>query len=135
MSDRSEVVVVGGGAAGCAVAYYLSKTRVASTVIERDGVASQASGFSAGALNPLEGHGIPGPLAPLALESFRMHQSMWDELRDESGVDFQPETVSTARIAFDDSELDGMDGTLRVLEAAEGFSARLSIPRRKNVSS
>ncbi len=124
MSDRSEVVVVGGGAAGCAVAYYLSKTGVASTVIERDGVASQASGFSAGALNPLEGHGIPGPLAPLALESFRMHQSMWDELRDESGVDFQPETVSTARIAFDDSELDGMDGTLRVLEAAEGFSAR-----------
>lgn len=122
MSDR--VVVVGGGAAGCAVAYYLSKAGVASTVIERDGVASQASGFSAGGLNPLEGAGIPGPLAPLAIESFRMHQAMWDELRDESGVDFQPGPVSIVRIAFDDSELDGMDETLRVFEAAEGFSAR-----------
>lgn len=124
MGDRSEVVVVGGGAAGCAVAYYLSEAGVASTVIEREGVASQASGFSAGGLNPLEGAGIPGPLAPLAIESFRMHQAMWDELRDESGVDFQPGPVSTVHLAFDDSELDGMDDTLRVFEAAQGFSAR-----------
>jgi glycine oxidase len=125
MRDRADVVVVGGGAAGCAVAYYLSRAGVASTVIERDGVASQASGFAAGGLNPLEGAGIPGPLAPLlAIESFRMHQAMWDELQRESGVDFQPGTVSTVRLAFDEAELNGMDETLRVFEAAEGFSAR-----------
>ena len=124
MSDRTEVVVVGGGAAGCAVAYYLSRAGAASTVIERDGVASKASGFSAGALNPLEGAGIPGPLGPLGIESFRMHKAMWDDLRDESGVDFQPRTVSTLRLAFDDLELEGMEEAFRAYEAANGFSAR-----------
>ena len=33
-----------------------------------------ASGFSAGGLNPLEGAGIPGPLAPLAIESFNLNE-------------------------------------------------------------
>ena len=124
MSDRTEVVVAGGGAMGCAVAYYLSRAGAASTIIERDGVASKASGFSAGVLNPLEGAGVPGPLAPLAIESFLMHKAMWDDLWDESGVDFQPRTVSTLRLAFDDSELEEMEEAFRAYEAAEGFSAR-----------
>ena len=69
MAETSDVVVVGGGAAGCAVAYYLALAGVKATIVEQEGVATQASGFSAGGLNPLQGTGIPGPLGPLAGES------------------------------------------------------------------
>ena len=59
---KSEVVVVGGGIVGCAAAYYLTKEGARVTIIEREGLANQASGYSAGMLNPLTGIGIPGAL-------------------------------------------------------------------------
>ena len=71
MVETSEAVIVGGGAAGCAVAYYLVRSGVKATVVEGQGVASQGSGYAAGGLNPLQGAGIPGPLGPFAWESFQ----------------------------------------------------------------
>ena len=44
MSSKVEVVIVGGGVIGCSVAYHLSKLGVSSQIIERDAIASQASG-------------------------------------------------------------------------------------------
>jgi len=41
MADTSDVVIIGGGAAGCAVAYYLAKRGVKATIIEREGIASK----------------------------------------------------------------------------------------------
>ena len=62
MKPSSDVVIIGGGAAGCSVAYHLGLAGVKATIIEGEGIGSQASGFSAGAVSPLEGSGIPGPL-------------------------------------------------------------------------
>jgi glycine oxidase len=123
MPDTYDVAIVGGGAAGSAAAYYLAKAGVKTVVIERDGVAAHASGYSAGGLNPLQGVGIPGPLGPLAIESYRMHLDLWDPLMSESGVDFAPGVISVVRVAFDDSELPELRETLRLHEAADGFSA------------
>jgi glycine/D-amino acid oxidase-like deaminating enzyme len=63
------VVIIGDGAAGCATAYYLARAGVNAIVVEREGIAANASGYNAGGLNPLQGAGIPGPLASFALES------------------------------------------------------------------
>ena len=81
-SERNDVVIVGAGAMGCAVAYFLGLDGVGSTIVERDEVAAHASGYSAGGLNPLEGAGIPGPLGPLAITSYRMHKEIWSELTE-----------------------------------------------------
>jgi glycine oxidase len=126
MADKAEVVIIGGGAAGCAAAYYLAKAGVKTAIIEREGIGSQASGYSAGGLNPLQGAGIPGPLGPLAIESFRMHLRMWDQLMSESGVDFQLQMISMVRVAFDESDLPELSETLNIFKAADadGFSAR-----------
>ena len=86
MADSSEVVIVGGGAAGCSVAYYLALAGFKATIIEEAGLGTQASGFSAGGLNPLQGAGIPGPLGALAIESYGMHLALWDELKEETGL-------------------------------------------------
>jgi glycine oxidase len=119
MADTTDVVIVGGGVAGCATAYYLAKQGIKSTIIEREGIASKASGFSAGGLNPLQGAGIPGPLGPLAIKSFRMHEEIWPELL-ESGVDFEPETISVVAVAYDESEFAAMEETKKIFDGADG---------------
>ena len=123
MATTTEVAIVGGGAAGCAVAYYLARSGVRSTIIEREGIGSQASGYSAGGLNPLHGMGIPAPLGPLAIESFRMHVEEWDRLSSESSVDFHPRVLAVIEVAFEEAELPGLHKTLDIFDAAKGFSA------------
>ena len=122
--ERNGVVIVGGGVMGCAVAYYLGRAGVGSTIIERDGVAAHASGYSAGALNSLEGAGIPGPLGPLAIRSFRMHKEIWPELVERSGIDFGPRVASSLRVAFDESDVTELEATYDAFDSAgDSFSA------------
>jgi glycine oxidase len=119
----TEVVIIGGGAAGCATAYYLAKAGVKATIIEREGISSEASGNNAGGLNPLQGAGIPGPLGPLAAESFTLHQGLWQSLQEESGIEFHPSMVTMVKVAFDESEFADMQETLDIFQGADGFSA------------
>ena len=78
-----EVVIIGGGIIGCALAWELAKAGVASRVIERREIAREASWASAGIISP------PGPRhglrAELALESFRQYPSLIAETEDVSG--------------------------------------------------
>ncbi len=124
MPDTCDVAIVV-VAAGCAAAYYLSKVGVKVVVFERDSVAVHASGYSAGGLNPLQGAGIPGPLGPLAIESYRIHLSLWNTLASETGVNFSPGVISVVRAAFDESELPELRETARLHEAADGFTGAL----------
>jgi glycine/D-amino acid oxidase-like deaminating enzyme len=116
-------VVVGSGAAGCATAYFLAKAGVSVTIVEREAVASSASGFAPGLLNPLRGAGIPGPLQPLAMASFRMHAALAEELAGEGGIDFQAETLPYLYLSFADAEVRALDQVVEISEAA-GFPAR-----------
>ena len=125
MNDSCEVAVVGGGAAGSAVCFYLAAAGVDTVLVERDGVAAHASGYSAGGLNPLQGAGIPGPLGSMAIESYRMHLALWEPLMAETGVDFAPRIISVAAAAFKESELPDLHETARLHEQAEGFSDTL----------
>ena len=104
MAESSEVVVIGAGAAGCAAAFYLAEAGIRTTVVERQGVASYASGYSAGGLNPLQGAQIPGPLAPMAQASFEMHLDMWERLEEASGVDFHARRIGAVNVAFDEED-------------------------------
>ena len=121
----TDVAIIGGGAAGCAVAYYLAKAGVKSVVIEREGIATQASGYNDGGLNPLQGAGIPGPLSALAAESFRMHAALADALEDESGVRYHYKRIAMLTAAFNDADIAEMQETLDLFQAADGgFEAR-----------
>ena len=126
MSDQAaDVVIIGGGAAGCAAAYYLASNGVKATVIEREGVASHASGYNAGGLNPLEGHGWPEPLQPMALQSFALHKELWDALPNETGIDYNGRIMSILKVALDPEDLDDLRATLETFNSAPepGFSA------------
>ena len=120
MVESSDVIIVGGGAAGCAAAYYLALAGVKSTIIEREGIASQASGYSAGGLNPLQGAEIPGKLGQLAWESYCLHLKLWDELREDTGIDYDGRIVSSIKLAFQEPDLQELEETLDIFTAAAG---------------
>src|SRR6266536_5504017 len=100
MPEVGHVVVIGGGAAGCATAYHLSAAGVRVTIVEREGIGTQASGWSAGGLNPLQG--IPEPLAAFAMASYRLHLALWPELERLTGQKLGGRRISMALVAPDD---------------------------------
>ena len=116
-----EVVIVGAGVVGCATAYYLARAGVKVTIVERDSVASHASGFALGGLNPLSGVGIPDPLGPLAMESFRLHQELAPLLKEETGIDTQFELHTTATLASSEEEAAQIRQRLPWQQAQAGF--------------
>ncbi len=123
MTDATEVAIIGGGAMGCSVAYYLAKAGIRSTIIESEGIASQASGYNAGGLNPLQGAGLPGPLTDIAAVSFQMHADLARPLEEESGVEYHYKTIAFVSVAFEDADVPAMQETHSTFEAANGFSA------------
>ena len=124
-NQPTDVVIIGGGAAGCAAAYYLSQQGIKVTIIEREGVGSKASGYNAGGLNPLEGHGWPEPLQPMALQSFRLHQELWGTLPEATGIDYHGRLSSIIKVALDEHELAELRETVETFNnAGTGGRAR-----------
>jgi glycine/D-amino acid oxidase-like deaminating enzyme len=77
------VVICGGGAIGCATAYFLSRRGVDVTVVESTGIACAASGKSGGFL--ARDWCENTPLAALAQRSFDLHAELAEAIDDDWG--------------------------------------------------
>ena len=100
LSSTSRVVIVGGGIIGCATAYYLTRAGISDVIIvERDRIASGASGYSAGILTPYSGSNDPGLLA-LSAASLELHAELAEELPIETGIDHGYDLKPYLRCAF-----------------------------------
>jgi glycine/D-amino acid oxidase-like deaminating enzyme len=77
------VVICGGGAIGCAAAYFLSRRGVDVTVVESTGIACAASGKSGGFL--ARDWCENTPLAALAHRSFDLHAELAEAIDDDWG--------------------------------------------------
>lgn len=87
MTKGADVVIVGGGVVGCALARELAGRGAAVIVVERAEPGAEASGAAAGLLAP-QAEGLPaGPLFDLALESRRLYPKWVEELALETGID------------------------------------------------
>ena len=124
MRVSADVIVVGAGIVGCTTAFLLAKKGLRVTLVDKGEIGGCASGFSAGLLNPLQGHGIPGPLDALALESFTMHPGLIRDIQSEMGIDVHPRMVPSVSIALDESEEPALRELLRAAQQAGGFVAR-----------
>ena len=92
-SGGHDVIVLGGGVIGCAIAFFLAKRGVRPLLVERGQLGSEATQAASGVVLPHRGGET---LDRLANESFRMFPTLVDELRDLSGID--PEYERTGRI-------------------------------------
>jgi len=122
-----DVVIVGGGALGCAAALELARRGAAVTVIERDSVGSHASGSSYGGLFPTMGAGIPGPVLAPAKRSAGLHRDLAAELRELTGIDVQLRPVETIQLASDVAELERLQADCG-WQVSEGFEAEMLSP-------
>lgn len=83
----ADVVIVGGGVIGCALARELAGRGARVTVIDKGQPGGEASWAAAGLLAPQAENIAPGPLLDLALESRRLYPRWSEELVAETGID------------------------------------------------
>ena len=72
----TDVLVIGGGIAGCAVAYFLGKFGIKVTLLERGEVAGEASGLNAGSIGALGWGNIPGLQEHLTMGSLEIFRQL-----------------------------------------------------------
>ena len=105
----ADVVVVGAGVIGCAVAWRAARAGMRVVVLERGTPGMEASWAAAGMLSPLaEAHG-PGPMLELLLAAREMYPSHVAALREATGIDAGYSDAGTLYLALreeDEPELE-----------------------------
>jgi len=84
-TQTTDVVIVGGGVIGSALAYFLRKADVEVTVLERAEIASEASSAAAGLLSPLGALTAANPFTDLVMASRALLLDLLPELEEVSG--------------------------------------------------
>ena len=116
----ADVVIVGGGVMGCAVALRLARRGAAVTVIERGIPGAEASSAAAGMLAPqMEAEG-PGPMLELGLRSRALYPALASELADMTGIDIGYVKSGVLAVALTEDDERAL-GTRRVWQTARGM--------------
>ncbi|MCI0888290.1 MAG: FAD-binding oxidoreductase [Chloroflexi bacterium] len=109
-----DVVIAGGGVIGCATAYFLAAEHgLRVVVIERDGIASGASGGAAGELGAGGRHHFSEAYTRFLMRGIELHRELGPALREESGVDYLLGEIPLLRPAFDEAEADALREQMR----------------------
>ncbi|MXY59875.1 MAG: FAD-dependent oxidoreductase [Chloroflexi bacterium] len=120
-NGTADVVVVGGGVMGCSTAWFLAAEHgIRSVIVERDAVASGASGGAAGELGAVGRHRYSIEYTRFLLDAIRMHTEIAETLVAESGVDYLFSDIPILRPALDEEEA-------RDLQAQMGWQREIGI--------
>ena len=126
---RADVVVIGGGVIGCAVAWRAAQRGLSVRVVER-GVPGREATWAAAGMLSAAGHSVePTPVDALASASLDLYPAFVAELREATGLDAQHAASGALFTAFDEpgaQRLRAMAGAqagrghpVRVVEGAE----------------
>jgi glycine oxidase len=86
--DR-DVLILGGGIVGTAIAERLAREGLSVTLVERGAVGGEASWAAAGLLTPVHPWNYPEPLLRLDTESLALWGPLAERLREETGIDVE----------------------------------------------
>jgi glycine oxidase len=104
VKPTSDVLVVGGGLVGCALARELASRGFEVTVVERGQPGEEASWAAAGLLSPQSDARAPGPFFDLGIESRAMYPEWTRELEDETKMAVGYRRIGILRCAFSEAE-------------------------------
>lgn len=98
----ADVVVIGGGLIGCAVAGELARRGLQVTVVEEREPGFGASGAAAGMLSPLSESSGPGAFLSLAVSSLALYDEFVAQLREATGIEIEYRRSGKLEVACDD---------------------------------
>jgi glycine oxidase len=101
MKTTTDILIVGGGVIGCAIAYYLRKAGADVVVVDAGEIGAEASSAAAGLLAPLGPLSGPSPFADLLLAGFALFPSLVPELEEASGIHLEYEQTGSLRVVRD----------------------------------
>jgi glycine oxidase len=118
MTQTSDVVIVGGGIVGLAVAYYLARENMQVTLVERGAMGREASWAAAGYLSYQGGSSEPGPRLELMRTSRFMYDGWIEELREFTAADTGFWRCGLLELCLNDAEARDMQARLSWQQAA-----------------
>ena len=101
MPNTADVVIVGGGVMGCAIAYNLAREGLRPVVVEKSDIGGEASGSNGGGVRQ-SARNLKE--MPLAIESIRMYGHLHEEL----GMDVEYVREGNLRLCANEEELEAM---------------------------
>jgi len=104
MARTADILVVGGGVIGCAIAYELAKAGLAVTLVERGTPGCEASSAGAGMLAPQAESSAASPRLGLGLASKALYADLALELRERTGLDIEYETGGNLHCFLDEGD-------------------------------
>jgi glycine oxidase len=104
MSRGADVLIVGGGVIGCALARELARRGVSVTLLERGEIGGEASGAAAGLLSPQAEADAPGPLFAAGIASRDLYGAWIRALEEESGLAAGYRQTGVLRCALSETE-------------------------------
>src|SRR6185503_14386073 len=99
-----DVLVVGGGLIGCALASELVRGGARVLVVERGRPGEEASSAAAGMLGPRAECDRPGPMLTLGVASLALYRRWVARLREETGIDAEYQADGILYLASTEAE-------------------------------
>lgn len=108
--EHYDVLVIGAGIVGCAIAYHTAKAGLRVALLEKGSIAGEASQAGAGMLVPLAEAGEDADqesaFLRLCLTGLGYYSGLDHQLKDETGIDIELVEAPTLRPAFDRHEVE-----------------------------
>lgn len=117
MPEKADLVIVGGGVMGCAMAYHLAKQGLKPVVIEKSDIGGEASGANGGGVRQ-SARNLKE--MDLAMESIRLYGHLHEEL----GMDVEYVRQGNLRLCTEEAEVAAMTKSVEAQQGA-GLDVRM----------
>ncbi|MEJ2219996.1 MAG: FAD-binding oxidoreductase [Desulfobacterales bacterium] len=111
MPEKADIVIIGGGVMGCAIAYNLAREGLKPVVIEKSDIGGEASGANGGGVRQ-SARNLKE--MPLAIESIQIYGQLHEEL----GMDLEYTREGNLRLCTSEEELETMRASVENQKAA-----------------
>jgi glycine/D-amino acid oxidase-like deaminating enzyme len=131
LRETVDTLVIGGGIAGCCVAYWLAHEGIDTLVVERDDLTLQASGANAGSLHVqllafdfVDGAPPPGNRAADTLPLGPASVKLWQEIERDTGSNLEIRITGGLMLGESERDIEFLKGKI-ALEKSRGIEAEL----------